>query len=1087
MGTKVEGNDSSDEDNYVYNVTLGMIQKSNTNEHPHFTVNINGHDVSVMADSGATVNIIDERSYFQMCPKPQLHHTDIKIHPYGQTNALQIMGKFTANITFGKAQTNDVMYVVKGSFGSLLSWKSSQQLGLINTTCHITHNTKNSIDSLLTEYSDLFTGLGKLRDMQVKLHIDSNVNPVAQPHRRIPFHVRKQVEEQLKRDEELGVIEKVEGATPWVSPLVVVPKPKSPGQIRICVDMRQANMAIKRERHLTPTINEIINDLNGATVFSRLDLNQGYNQLELEPSSRYITTFSTHNGLWRYKRLNFGVSSAAEVFQNAIRETLSGLSGVINMSDDILVFGKTQKEHDTNLRNVFQRLREKHLTLNASKCKYNKSTLEFFGHVFSKGGMSADPKKIDAIIKLDPPTDVSSVRSFLGMTNFCARYLPNYATLSEPLRRLTRKGEPWHWTSEQELALSKIRQALVAKQVMSYFDINKDTEILVDAGPLGLGAVLVQHEPSSDRKYVVAYASRALTQTEQRYSQTEREALAVIWACEHFHIYIYGKPVVIYTDHKPLVSLFGNPRAKPPARIERWSLRLQPYDAIIRYRAGFDNPADYLSRHPVGDRKVSSREEKIAEEYINYISVNGIPKAMSLKDVKRETIKDPTLQAVSSALQTGKWYKYKHAAEVNSELFQLFERVKSELTVAGDILLKGSKLVLPETLHHQAVVLGHEGHQGIVKTKALIREKVWFPGLDKAVDEMVKSCLACQASTPQTKREPLKMSPLPKAPWTELSADFGQLPNGDYILVIIDDYSRFPIVEVLSSTSARSVIPRFDRVFSEYGIPNVLRTDNGPPFNGNDFRQFANELGFHHHKITPYWPRANGEVERYMKTIKRIIKAALLEKKNWKQEMYKFLRNYRATPHSTTGHAPATLLFSRPMKTKLPELDKPVENRNVELRDKLYKAKMKTYADNKAYVKPSDLKVGDSVLIKHPSVKRKSDVPYDTETYKVIKQKGSMLTAQKGEHNVTRNSSFFKGVDTPKDNQTFNDKRDILSDRLSSRDCSESLTKQPSQGENSISHDQCADNTSVPEAAARIPRYPRREHKPPKWLLDYQT
>ena len=157
-------------------------------------------------------------------------------------------------------------------------------------------------------------GLGKLKNYQIKLHIDENVPPVAQPHKSVPFHVRKQLEEQLRRDEELGGIERIEGPTPWVSPIVVAPKPKSPGKVRLCVEMRQANKAIKRERHVTPTIKEMIGDLNGAKVFTKLDLNQGYNQLE----SRYITTFGTHMGLMRYKRLNFGISSAAEIFQNVI-------------------------------------------------------------------------------------------------------------------------------------------------------------------------------------------------------------------------------------------------------------------------------------------------------------------------------------------------------------------------------------------------------------------------------------------------------------------------------------------------------------------------------------------------------------------------------------------------------------------------------------------------------------------------------------------------------------------------------------------------------------------------------------------------
>ena len=189
--------------------------------------------------------------------------------------------------------------------------------------------------------------------------------------------------------------------------------------------MRQANKAIQRERHLTPTIKEIIKALNGATVFSKLDLNQGYNQLELTPESRYITTFSTHLGLRRYTRLNFGVSSAAEIFQNIICETLAGTPGAINLSDDILVFGKSQEEHDQALEATFKRLRESGLTLNRNKCVYNQAELAFFGYVFSADGMSPDPSKVQEIINLATPSTVSEVRSLLGMANYCSRFIPS--------------------------------------------------------------------------------------------------------------------------------------------------------------------------------------------------------------------------------------------------------------------------------------------------------------------------------------------------------------------------------------------------------------------------------------------------------------------------------------------------------------------------------------------------------------------------------------------------------------------------------------------------------------------------------------
>ena len=351
------------------------------------------------------------------------------------------------------------------------------------------------------------------------------------------------------------------------------------------MDMHQANKAIKRERHVTPTIKEMIGDLNGAKVFTKLDLNQGYNLLELAPESRYITTFGTHMGLMRYKHLNFGISSAAEIFQNVIRETLEGIDGEKNISDDILVFGKLHEEHDQNLRAVFQRLREKGLTLNKSKCEYSKDKLEFFGYVFSKDGIAPDPKKVE-VFNLSTPSTASEVRSLLGMTNYCSRFIPDYATKTEPLRKPTHKDQPWCWTTEHDRAVNQLKEALSSAPVTAYFDPEKETEISVDASPVGLAAILSQVDPQTEERHVITYSSRSLTATEQRDSQTEWEALAVVWACEHLHLYVYGKPITVYTDQKPLVTIYGNPSSKPPARIERWALRLQPYQITIKYRRG---------------------------------------------------------------------------------------------------------------------------------------------------------------------------------------------------------------------------------------------------------------------------------------------------------------------------------------------------------------------------------------------------------------------------------------------------------------------------------------------------------------------
>ena len=438
---KVSENESTDDDE-VY--TFSLSPKT-LKDQPLIKIKVHDTPVTIMADSGASINILDEKEYHKLPNRPSLEPSSVKIYGYQSKVPLRVLGKFSTTLESKTRKFNDRLYVVEGSGGSLLSWKTSQELNLLQTVQQVTnlpsHPEANAPADLLEEYYDLFHGLGKLKNYQIKLHIDEDIPPVAQPHRRVPFHVRKQLEEQLLHDEELGVIERITGPTPWVSPIVVAPKPKSPGKIRVCVDMRQANKAIKRERHVTPTVKEMIGDLNGAKVFSKLDLNQGYNQLELALESRYITTFSTHMGLMRHKRLNFGISSAAEIFQNVIRETLEGIDGAINISDDILVFGMTHSEHNQRLKAVIQRLREKGLTLNKSKYEYSKDKLEFFGYVFSRDGISPDPKKVEDVVNLQTPSTASEVRSLLGMTNYCSRFIQDYATKTEPLRKLTHKDQ----------------------------------------------------------------------------------------------------------------------------------------------------------------------------------------------------------------------------------------------------------------------------------------------------------------------------------------------------------------------------------------------------------------------------------------------------------------------------------------------------------------------------------------------------------------------------------------------------------------------------------------------------------------------
>ena len=270
---------------------------------------------------------------------------------YGSNTPLPLLGVTDVTLAHNGQQFKTEIHIVKGSGGNLLGFQAAQELGIISIAQQVSHSSPCPDNAIAQRFPGLFSGIGKIRNKVIKLHIDETVVPKQQRHRRIPFHVRKDVEVAKAQLEADDIIEKADGPTPWVSPLVVVPK-----KFRLCIDMREANKAIQREKHVMPTIDDLIADLNGAQVFSTLDLAQGCQQYELDPNSRYITTFSTNKALYHYKRLMFGLNAASEIFHNAVAEMLCGLEGAKNISDDIIVFGRTQDEHDRNLQATFQRL-----------------------------------------------------------------------------------------------------------------------------------------------------------------------------------------------------------------------------------------------------------------------------------------------------------------------------------------------------------------------------------------------------------------------------------------------------------------------------------------------------------------------------------------------------------------------------------------------------------------------------------------------------------------------------------------------------------------------------------------------------------
>ena len=437
----------------------------------------------------------------------------------------------------------------------------------------------------------------------------------------------------------------------------MVTVPKSDGKLRICVDLTKLNENVCRETYPLPKIDALLGEIGESTVFTKIDANSGFWQEKLAENSQLLTTFLTPFGRYCFQRLPFGLKSAPERFQKRMLNELEGLEGVICIMDDILVHGKTQKEHDERLEAVLTRLIRARITLNPEKCEFSRKQLKFAGHSLSAQGIGPDPDKTAAIEKMERPQNVAELRRFLGMINHQQKFIENLSEKTMPLRDLLSSKNEWHWGQAQEESFSRLKKEMTQAPVLAHYCSEKETIISADASSYGFGAVLLQIQ-EDDTKKPIAYASRSMTSTEQRYAQIEKEALATTWACEKFADFVLGKEFLIETDHKPLVPLLGSKCLQDmPPRIQRFRMRLMRYSYQIVHVPGKDlTTADTLSRAPL-HRSLTKDEKQLNEDLNLYVShiVECLPTTeRRLQEIRLRQMKMKFVQSLScSAVKAG--------------------------------------------------------------------------------------------------------------------------------------------------------------------------------------------------------------------------------------------------------------------------------------------------------------------------------------------------------------------------------------------------------------------------------------------------
>ena len=764
-----------------------------------------------------------------------------------------------------------------------------------------------ALDDLMERYGELFKDeLGTVQDYCVKLVLKQNAKPRFFRPRAVPYAIKGTTEKDLDRLEKLGVITKVSRAD-WAAFIVCVPK--ADGSVRICGDYKVTiNPELEIDHYPLPTPEDLFATLSGGKFFSQLDLSHAYQQVLLHEDCRKYVTINTHRGLYQYNRLPFGVASAPAVFQQLMETVLQGAKGVVCYLDDVMVTGKDEQDHFQNLDEVLRRLKQWGFRLKKSKCHLLQSSVEYLGFKVDADGLHKTAAKVEAILNTPQPIDARQLRSFLGLVHYYGRFVPDLATITQPLNELLQKNKKWNWSSDCSKAFSRLKEELSSPRVLAHYDVSLPLKLSCDASAYGVGAVIAHIMPDKSER-PVAYASRTLSPAERNYAQIEKEALGIIFGVTKFHKFLYGRKFTLVTDHKPLLTLLGPKSQIPPlaaARLQRWALILTAYNYDTQYcPSDKHGNANGLSRLPV---PCKHHCDMSPATLFNILQVNQLP--VNPDRLKQAMAVDPVLSKVLRYVQGG-WPQH-----VSPELKPFYQH-KDELIIEAGCLMWGIRVVIPSKLRQQVMDEVHTSHAGIVRMKSLARIHVWWPSIDKDIEELSHGCEICQSM--QNKPPPVLLHPWtwPTRAWQRIHVDFAGPFMGAMFFIIVDAHSKWVEVIQMSSTTSSKTITELRKLFSSYGLPDQLVSDNGPQFTSDEFSCFMKANGIKHILTSPYHPKSNGEAERFVQTLKNALRRERQESDSIHTKLSRFLMSYRTTPNTTTGVTPSELFLGRKVKTRL--------------------------------------------------------------------------------------------------------------------------------------------------------------------------
>lgn len=754
------------------------------------------------------------------------------------------------------------------------------------------------LKNLLKKYAVCFSsslkdlGLTNVVQMQIEL---TDMRPVVYRPYRLSYPEREVVRSMVQEMIDADIV--CESGSPYASPILLVQK--KTGEKRLCVDYRALNNKTRKEHYPLPLIDDQLDRLAGNSLFISLDLASGYYQIPIAEDSQDKTSFVTPDGQYQFKRMPFGLANAPSVFQRTMNKVLSNskVNYIVIYMDDILIPACSFEEGMARLEEVLNLLNEAGLTLKLGKCQFFCRELHFLGFHVSGEGIRPGSRKTIAISNFPTPQNAHDVRRFIGLASFFRRFVKDFALLASPLTDLLKSNFKWKWTDEQAKAFESLKRKLVERPILALYDAELETELHTDASKIGIAGILMQRNKEGLLR-PVAYYSRKTTNDEQKLHSFELETLAVVASLSRFRVYLLGLKFKIVTDCNALRTTLTKKDLIP--RIARWWVQFQEYDCEIEYRPGSRMAhVDALSRGPVTETTPESESH-----VIDVLSLD-------IKDwIATVQNSDDEVKRLKEILQDG---ETKFIADVHKNYQLRGNHVYRTVE-------NGVRWVVPRGVRWQVLRMNHDdvGHFGFEKTLSRLQGTFWFPKMRRFTKKYVASCLECaHHKAPGGPKEGM-LHPIPKIemPFHTLHADhlgpFVRSKRGNtYVLVIIDAFTKFINIRAVRDTKTTTAIKVFKEHFSYFGAPSRLITDRGTCFTSAKFKDFTSLLKIKHILNAVATPRANGQVERFNRTISDALSTKCHGKNDntWDEYIGDIQLGINTTVNKTTGKSASELLF----------------------------------------------------------------------------------------------------------------------------------------------------------------------------------